>query len=72
MSELPVPGGVVGPTFACILGEQFRALKFGDRFFFTHYNTERQARFCDEEVEALKQRKLRYKTKLNRAPIAHC
>ncbi|CAN7945038.1 unnamed protein product, partial [Ixodes hexagonus] len=27
---------LVGPTFACILGRQFRSLKYGDRYFYTH------------------------------------
>ena len=34
LSERPVVGGVVGPTFACILGQQFLNLRKGDRFWY--------------------------------------
>ncbi|KAM7282136.1 putative peroxinectin [Ixodes scapularis] len=36
VSEYSLPGGVVGPTFGCILGIQFWRLKYGDRYYFEH------------------------------------
>ena len=55
LSETPLPGGILGPTFSQMVGDQFRALKDGDRFFFTHnyqsgggvgYPTNIQVTFC--------------------------
>ena len=36
MSETPVAGGLVGPTFGCVMVRQFRNIMKGDRLFFTH------------------------------------
>lgn len=34
IAERAVSGGTVGPTFACILGRQFRNTQVGDRFWY--------------------------------------
>lgn len=34
VSEKPLPGSMVGPTFGCLMAKQFRSLRFGDRFWY--------------------------------------
>ncbi|XP_077547271.1 salivary peroxidase/catechol oxidase-like [Haemaphysalis longicornis] len=56
ITETSVQGGLVGPTFACILGNTFRNLKFGDRFYYEH---EGQAgSFAPEQVQEIRKTSL--------------
>ncbi|XP_059091262.1 peroxidase-like isoform X2 [Tigriopus californicus] len=59
MSETYVEGGIIGPTFACIIGGQFRKVKFADRYFFSHVNVDRNIRFCAKELEMIRTRTFR-------------
>lgn len=34
MSETPLPGSILGPTFQCLIAYQFSLYKHGDRFWY--------------------------------------
>ncbi|KAF7490083.1 Chorion peroxidase [Sarcoptes scabiei] len=53
ISELPLTDGIVGPTFACIIGVQFNHLKFGDRFYFEH--GQQDGSFSPEQLRSIRQ-----------------
>ena len=40
LAEEPVPGGLVGATFACIFANTFGALRNGDRFYFENVRSD--------------------------------
>lgn len=48
LAEDSVPGAIVGPTFHCIMKEQFRRLRDGDRFWF-----ENKGVFTEEQFDEI-------------------
>ncbi|XP_048778816.1 myeloperoxidase-like [Ostrea edulis] len=51
MTEKPVNDGLVGPTFACLIGKQFSLYKKGDRFW---YENERTNGFTKDQLKEIK------------------
>uniref|UniRef100_T1J925 Uncharacterized protein n=1 Tax=Strigamia maritima TaxID=126957 RepID=T1J925_STRMM len=56
MAEKPVVGGLVGPTFACLIGQVFQILRKGDRFWYENGNF--AAAFTIPQLEALRKSSL--------------
>ncbi|CAC5366111.1 PXDN [Mytilus coruscus] len=54
ISEDPLPGSRLGPTFTCILALQFRALKYGDRFFYEGNTPLNPHPFTPQELEGFR------------------
>ena len=48
ISEVPVPGALPVPTFQCLVGDQFKRLQHGDRFYYD--SDSNPGRFTKEQL----------------------
>ncbi|XP_058813626.1 uncharacterized protein LOC131677682 isoform X2 [Topomyia yanbarensis] len=53
LAERPVVGGVVGPTFSCIIAQQFSNLRKGDRFWYENPGFE--SSFTPAQLDSIRQ-----------------
>ncbi|XP_050068347.1 uncharacterized protein LOC126556858 [Anopheles maculipalpis] len=53
LAERPVVGGIVGPTFSCIIAQQFSNLRKGDRFWYENPGFE--SSFTPAQLESIRQ-----------------
>ncbi len=52
LSETPLQGALVGPTFACIIGIQFQKLKKCDRYWYE--SNDASTRFSEAQLTELR------------------
>ncbi|XP_055633524.1 uncharacterized protein LOC129773887 [Toxorhynchites rutilus septentrionalis] len=53
LAERPVIGGIVGPTFSCIIAQQFSNLRKGDRFWYENPGFE--SSFTPAQLDSIRQ-----------------
>ncbi|XP_064107277.1 peroxidase-like [Macrobrachium nipponense] len=51
ISEIHLEGGILGPTFTCILTDQFKRMKFGDRFWYEE--RDQAGSFTKDQIQEL-------------------
>jgi len=56
ISEQPVAGAILGPTFQCLVGDQFKRLQHGDRFYYD--NAVNPGKFTEEQLGQLRKSNL--------------
>lgn len=56
VTERPLPGSMIGPTFNCLIGLTFKEIRFGDRFWYE--NRGYPSSFTPEQLEEIRKIKL--------------
>uniref|UniRef100_T1IPA1 Chorion peroxidase n=1 Tax=Strigamia maritima TaxID=126957 RepID=T1IPA1_STRMM len=52
--EQHIVGGVLGPTFSCIIADQFRRLKQSDRFWYERFSEKEMVGFSPEQLQEIR------------------